>query len=85
MSKKEILRLYREDAGYNVQDLISMLDSKLDGGTTRSLDDSLVIFHLGELVVAVSPGGVEFFHQNSEIPQEANRKNLIEKVVLLPE
>ena len=67
MNKEEILRLYREDAGYNAQDLIKILDSKLDGGDTRSLDDSLVIFHLEKLVVAVSANGVEFFQQEPTV------------------
>ena len=71
MNKEEILSLYREDAGYNAQDLISILDSRLDGGTTRSLDNSLVIFHSGKLVVAVSTDGVEFFQQNKQLHNPA--------------
>ncbi len=66
MNKEEILRLYREDAGYNAQDLISILDSELEGGATRSLDNSLVIFQSGELVVAVCTDGVEFFQQDTK-------------------
>ncbi len=62
MSKEEILRLYSEDSGYNPQDLIGILDTKLDAQTTRSLDGSLVIYFTEALTFAVSQQGIEFIN-----------------------
>jgi hypothetical protein len=62
MNRDEIMEAYR-GTGYNSQDLIKILDFKLDGGTTRSLDGSLVLFHHQGLIIAVCYDGVQFFNK----------------------
>ena len=58
----EILKLYREDAGSNAQDMIALLQEKLDGARTIiSLDNSMAIFEHGKLVVVVSTDGIDFY------------------------
>ena len=62
MEKEEILELYEVYAGFNGQDLIKILEEKLDCGTTRSLDGSLVIFHQKNSLVVVDSCGPQFFN-----------------------
>ena len=59
MTREEIKKLY-EDLGWNNRDLINELKSRLNGGFTESLDGSFVLFHNGNMLVAVSTH-VEFF------------------------
>lgn len=62
MTKQQILEAYK-GTGYNAQNLIKLLDEKLqDACKTSSFDESLAVFETKEFVVMVSTNGVELFN-----------------------